>query len=116
LFRYFRKDRDTTFNLQDGFYEVVRDMPTGYIIKHVSTKFISFNKTEEYRYAPVSYIRISDGFSMITSRKQFISLFGDRSEEIRHFLRQKRIKIPGAGKRQITDVLQYYEGLHSGII
>jgi len=111
LFRYFSKYSDTTFNLQDGFYEVVRDMSTGYIIKHVSTTSISFNKTVEYRYAPVSYIRISDGFSMIISRKQFISLFGYRSEEIRHFLRQKKIRIPKADKRQITDVLKYYESL-----
>ncbi|MFZ2285889.1 MAG: hypothetical protein WAV93_02785 [Bacteroidales bacterium] len=110
-FRYFGKDPETTFNLQEGFYEVVRDLSTRFIIRHVSTSYISYSKTEEYTYAPVSYIRIGNGFSMITSRKQFISLFGDRSEEISHFLRQKKIRIPKADKRQINDVLKYYESL-----
>ena len=112
-FRYFGKDRDTSFNLEEGFYEVVYDKETKYLIRHVSSGYLTIDKNKEYLYEPVNYIKVFNGFSRITSTKQFIALFGKRSDDIRHFLRQKKIRILRADKKQITEVLNYYEALQS---
>jgi hypothetical protein len=113
-FRYFSVNNDTAFNLPEGFYEVAYYSMAKYLVRHASSEVVSMNKVESYIYKPVNYICVDDGFRGIESRKQFISLFGSNSEEINRFLRQKHIRIRKAGKKQITDVLKYYESLHSG--
>lgn len=113
-FRYFPGMNDTDFNLPDGFYEVGYDRKTGLLVRHISSVVVSMNKVESYNYRPVNFVRVSDGFEEIESRKQFVSLFGSRSEQISHFLRQNHIRIKRADKKQITDVLKYYETLFSG--
>jgi hypothetical protein len=115
-FRYFCGESDTTFNLPQGFYEVAYDMQSKFLIRHVSSAVISPDKVESYVYTPVNYIKVNNGYAGIESRKQFISLFGNRSEEISHFLRQKHIRIKKADKEQITGVLKYYEALLSGVV
>jgi hypothetical protein len=110
-FRYFCKDNDAGFSLDDGFYEVVYESGTEYLIRHKSSVYQTIDKIEEYSYKPVSYIKISNGFSEITSKKKFIALFGKKSDDIRHFLRQRRIRFQQADKKQISEVLRYFESL-----
>ncbi len=110
-FRYFIKSRDPGFTLPDGYYEVAHDRKTQYLIRHISTSYRTVDRTTEYIYKPVNYIRTGNDFSEITTGKKFIAQFGNRSEEIRHFLRQKRISIRKADKKQIKEVLDFYEAL-----
>ncbi len=110
-FRYFGKGKNPGFNLPEGFYEVAHDRKTQYLIRHISTSYRTVDRTTEYIYKPVNYINTGNDFSEITTGKKFIALFGKRSEEIRHFLRQKRISIGKAGKKQIKEVLDFYEAL-----
>jgi hypothetical protein len=110
-FRYFSKDNDRGFGLDDGFYEVVYEGETEYLIRHKSSVYQTIDKIDEYSYKPVSYIKITNGFSEITSKEKFIALFGKKSDNIRHFLRQKRIRIQKAAKKQISEVLKYFESL-----
>ena len=113
-FRYFRKDQDTTFNLKEGFYEVVFDSGCKFLIKYVSSRYV-YKGIDEYYYHPVRYVKIRDGYSKLSSKKQFISLFGDRSEEVRQYLHDQKIKFRKADKKQIADVLKFYENLNSGV-
>jgi hypothetical protein len=115
-FRYFKRESDTTFSLPEGFYEVAYEMKTKFLIRHVSTNDLSPDKTESYIYKPVNYIQVSHGYAGIESRKQFVSLFGDKSEEISRFLHQKHIRIKKAVKEQIRDVLKYYEALLTDVV
>jgi hypothetical protein len=112
-FSYFGKDRHTNFNLEDGFYEVAYENKTQYLIRHVSLVYHTMDKIEEYFVQPVNYINVGHGFSKITTTKQFIELFGKQSDDIRHFLQEKKIRIRKADKKQITNVLKYYEALPS---
>jgi hypothetical protein len=108
-FKNFRNEPD--FNLEEGFYEVVHDGECKYIIRHVSTLNLSDGE-EKYPYAPESYIRVADKFVRTVSTTQFLKLFGDRSDAIRQYMRKEKIRLQKADKRQITDILKYYERLH----
>lgn len=116
-FRFLCHERDSAFNLKDGYYEIVHDSKTKYIIRHSSAEVIHSSPDDvsdlrEYFYQPVSYVKTGDGFYQVSSRKQFISLFGNRSDEISRFLRQHGIKVKLADREQITEVLKYYEKLN----
>jgi hypothetical protein len=108
-FKNFRNE--PAFNLEEGFYEVVHDGECKYIIRHVSTLYLS-DGLEKYPYAPQSYIRVADQYVRTGSRKQFLSLFGDRSDAIRQYMHRERIRFKKADKHQITDILKFYERLH----
>jgi hypothetical protein len=109
-FRYFSKDSNSGFNLPDGFYEVVLDGTCKYLIKHKSAAY-TLNNTIEYNYTPLGYISVCNGFSKITNTRHFIKLFGEKSDEIRKFVKRSGIKIRLADKKQISSVLLYYNSL-----
>jgi len=109
-FKYFRND--PAFNLEEGFYEVVHDGECKYIIRHVSVLYLS-DGVEKYPYTPESYIRVADQYVSSGSRKQFLMLFGDRSDEIRQYIHREKIRFRKADKNQITDILKYYERLNT---
>ena len=114
FFRYFSKESDSTFNLPEGFYEVARSGEVTYLIRHRSyaTKAApGYNapSLRDYVYKPENYIRIDNDFVRITSRRQFTQLFGEHSHEINRYLQSRRINISKADKRQIIEVLRYYE-------
>jgi len=115
-FRYFSTESDTNFNLPEGFYEVAYEMKTKLLVRHVSSVHISPDKIADYVYKPVNYIRVSDSYAEVRSRKQFLSLFGNRSDEISRFIRQKHVRINKADKKQIAEVLKYYEVLTAGAV
>lgn len=112
-FRYLSREQDNDFNLDDGFYEIVYEGRYPYIVKHQSVKY-KLHGRDEYTYKPSGYIKADDGFVMITSRKKFVSLFDDKSDEISRFITEKRIKIRKADKQKILAVLQYYERICTG--
>lgn len=109
-FRYFSDELHTSFNLDDGFYEVVHDGTCKYIIRHGSSHIIR-NGLDEYNYKPIGYVMINSEFVKISSRKQFMNLFGSKSKEIKQFVENNRIRVNRADKSQITDILRFYESL-----
>ncbi len=108
-FKYFRDE--PAFNLEEGFYEVVHDGECKYIIRHISTLYLS-DGLEKYPYTPESYIRVADEYEKIVSTTQFFKLFGDSSDAIRQYMRREKIRLRKADKHQITDILKFYERLH----
>ena len=109
-FRYVSDELYPSFNLDDGFYEVVYDGKCKYIIRHRSTHYLR-NGVDEYGYKPAGYVMIDGAFIKITSRKQFVNLFGSKSKEIKQFIGSKGISIRKADKNQIKNILRFYEGL-----
>jgi hypothetical protein len=111
-FRYFSNKLDPYFNLDDGFYEVVYNGRCKYLVRHMSTHYM-LNGVDEYSYDPSGYVMVGDGFVRITSRKQFVHLFGKRSKEIKQTIKERRISIRRADKHQIADILRFYESIET---
>jgi hypothetical protein len=109
-FRYLSDELYPSFNLDEGFYEVVYDGKYKYIIRHGSAHYMR-NGVDEYSYKPAGYVMIDGGFIKITSRKQFVNLFGSKSKEIKQFIGSNGIKIGRADKVLITEILRFYESL-----
>jgi hypothetical protein len=112
-FRYFSSMLDPGFNLDEGFYEVVYNSRCKYLLKHKSTHY-KLNAVDEYSYEPSGFIMVNNGFVSISSRKQFVNLFGNRSKEINQYIKEKKIRLLKADKHQIADILRFYESIETG--
>jgi len=110
LFRNFSKSREKNFSLEEGFYEVVYNGMSKYIVRHKSAA-IEKDGVEEYYYKPAGFVMIKDNYTRIRSTRGFLKLFGGKSEEIKKFMRNNGIKISKAEKNQIARVLHYYDNL-----
>jgi hypothetical protein len=108
LFRHFKSSDGVKFNLPEGFYEIVYDGNSKYIIKHQS-----FVTTEdgvyEYLYSPAGYVMVGENFSRVRSKKGFVELFGEKSKEIKKFMRTSKIHNRKMDKKQIASVLMFYD-------
>jgi len=110
IFRHFRTDDKVKFNLPEGFYEVIYDGKSKYIKKHKSF-LLEKDGLYEYVYTPSDYVMIGDNYSRISSKRSFIKLFGDKSGEIKKFIRTNRVHIRNEDKQQIATVLKFYDTL-----
>jgi hypothetical protein len=110
IFRHFKSNDKMKFNLPEGFYEVVYDGKTKYIRKHQSFG-LETDGIVEYFYTSSEYVMVGDMFYKISSPKSFIKLFGERSDEIKKFIRVNRVHIRKGDKREIAIVLKYYDTL-----
>jgi hypothetical protein len=110
IFRHFRSNDGMNFNLQEGFYEVVYEGKSKYIIKHQSF-VLEKDGLDEYFYSPANYVMVGDVYSRIRSSRDFIKLFGEKSDEIKKFMHTYKVDIRKANKTQIVNVLKYYDTL-----
>lgn len=110
LFRHFTSDKNLNFNLSEGFYEVVYDDRSKFIIKHRSLPIVK-DAIDEYIYTPEKYMMVNNGYARIKSSKGFIKLFGDKSGEIKKYMRTNKIHFRKTDKNKIADVLRYYDYL-----
>jgi hypothetical protein len=109
-FRHLRFPSNSGDKLEDGYYEIVYDGPSKYIIKHRSELYRR-ESLNEYKYAPVNYISTGDKFYDIRDNKNFNLIFGDRSQEIKEFLHKSRIRLKRADKNEIRLLLAYYDSI-----
>jgi hypothetical protein len=110
IFRHFKSGKEINFNLEDGFYEVVYEGGSKYIIKHKSTVFEK-EGIDEYYYTPVNYVKVGNAFHRIITSGGFIKLFGEKSDEIRKFMRTYKVNIRKTDKKQIAKILKFYDKL-----
>ena len=110
FFRYFSKENDLNFNLPGAFYEVVYDGKSKFIIRHRSYLLVK-EGIDEYMYSPADYIMVNDGYVKITNKRVFLKLFGDRSDDVKKFIRVNKVRIRKADKNEITAVLRFYDSL-----
>ncbi|HNW56768.1 MAG TPA: hypothetical protein PLR88_10190 [Bacteroidales bacterium] len=109
-FRFFSKDDDPTFNLPDGFYQVVYYGTSKYLIKYISSAVIHGSDTE-YFYSPVGFLNTGKGYVKVKMNSQFIRQFGASSRDIRKYMSRTGIKFRRADKRELNCVLKYYDNL-----
>jgi len=110
FFSHLEPESEPKFNLPEGFYEIVYNGRSKYIIKHFSI-IIEKDGIDEYFYRTASYVMTGDGYFRVRSTGGFIKLFGEGSDDIRKFIRSNKIDIRKADKRQITLVLKHYDSL-----
>jgi hypothetical protein len=108
--RFFRSGTVNSFNLPEGFYEVAYEGVCKYIIRHRSF-LLERNGLYDYIYTPAAFIIIGDKLLKIKSSREFIKLFGEKSGDIKRFIRMGHVKIRRADKRQIVSVLKFYDSL-----
>ena len=112
FFRNFSKSREKNFTMEEGFYEVVYNGMSKYIVRHKSAA-IEKDGVEEYYYKPAGFVMISDSYTRIRSTRGFLKLLGGKSEEVKKFMRDNGIKISKAEKKEIAKVLYYYDNLNT---
>jgi hypothetical protein len=110
LFKYLSKDTDKGFDLQEGFYEVVYDGKSKYIIKHISSAF-NRDLIIEYYYTPISYVSAGNRFVRIRSARQFSKLFGDSAHDVRRYMSRSGINIRQANKSEMVSLLKFCDNL-----
>jgi hypothetical protein len=110
IFRYFGVSDCSGKNLKEGFYEVVHEGKTSYIIKHESS-FYQRQGLNNYKYSAKNLISTGGEFIRIKNKKSLLSLFGERSVEIKSFLHSAKIKMRKADKEQILAIVKFYDSL-----
>jgi hypothetical protein len=108
VFRHFKSGNGSKFNLPDGFYEVVYNGKSKYIIKHQSS-VTREQSIEEYIYSTTDYVMVGEDYSRVRSKKGLVKLFAGKSREIKKFMRTSRIHNRKMDKKQISSVLKYYD-------
>lgn len=107
IFRYLRfpgKEMD------DGFFEVAYDGDTKFIIRHKSSQYI-YDAVKEYKYSPERYILAGGKFHEIKSSRAFLALFGERSGEVKAYMKASKIKLRKADKNEMVKVVSFYDSL-----
>jgi hypothetical protein len=112
IFRHFKSSDGVKFNLLEGFYEVVYDGKSKYIIKHQSL-LTHTESIDEYLYSPADYVMVGENFYRVRSKNGFIKLFGEKSKVIKKFMRTSKIHNRKMNKKQIASVLMFYDTLIS---
>jgi hypothetical protein len=112
IFRYFREPASSDMNLEEGFYEVAYEGNSKYVIKHKSSDYVK-DGFDNYKYSPENYINTGNGFYKTRKMKDLLRLTGDRSEEVKRFIKTTNIRIKKADKRDMISILKFYDSLIS---
>jgi hypothetical protein len=109
-FGNFKFLNDNVNNTDGGYYEIVYNGPSRYLIKHRALLYLS-EARNEYKYSPENFI-LKDGiYTKVRNNKEFLNLFGNRSKEIKSFMRRNRFNVRRANKQEIVMALKYCDEL-----
>jgi hypothetical protein len=112
IFKNFRGSEALSLNLNEGFYEVVYQGTSKYLIRHRSSEYVKEGRNN-YKYSPENYIGTSGKFSSYKNRKNFLAIFGNKSEDVKRFTKTAGIKIRKADKYDLVSILKFYDSLLS---
>lgn len=110
IFRNFRSPECSEKKLKEGFYEVVYEGISQYLIKHESS-FYERQGLDNYKYSPKNNISIGGAFHRIKNKKGLLLLFGEKSHEVRAYMHSSGIRMRKADKGQIVSILKFYDSL-----
>jgi hypothetical protein len=110
IFKYFRLSEYPAKNLKEGFYEVVYEGKSKYIIRHKSSFYVR-EGMNEYKYSRYNYISTGDIFYEIKTRKNLLRLFGEKSSDMKEYLHSSGIKVRKADKSQLLHIVKFYDSL-----
>jgi len=109
-FRYLRPPECQIRNIKEGFYEIVYEEKSQYIIKHEST-YYERQGLNNYKYSPKNYLSVGNEFVRVKNGRTLLKLFGEKSGEVKEFLKSSRIKVRKADKEQILSVIKFYDSV-----
>jgi hypothetical protein len=109
-FRNFRLPECSEKNLKEGFYEVVYEGKSSYIIRHEST-FYEKQGLNNYKYSPKNFIGTGNGFFKIKSLKSFLIHFGVYAGRMKEYINSSGIRVKRAGKNEILSIIRFYDSL-----
>lgn len=110
IFKFFRFPEYSGTNIKEGFYEVVYEGKSKYIIKHKSS-FYERQGLNEYKYSGDNYISTGNIFHEIKTRKSLLLLFREKSSDVKEYLHSSGIKVRKADKNQLLNVVKFYDSL-----
>jgi hypothetical protein len=110
IFKYFRLPECSKVNLKEGFYEVAYFGKSKYVIRHTSSFYVR-DGLNEYKYDPENYISTGDSFFKIKNKRNFLKMFGAKSDEIKRYIHMSKIRIRQADKEQYVSILKFYDSL-----
>jgi hypothetical protein len=97
-------------NLTEGYYEIVYNGRSKYVIRHTSSFYVR-EGLNEYKYVPENYINAGNGYYRVKNKGSLLKLFGEKSGEMKKYLHMARIRIKQADKNQIAAILKFYDSL-----
>lgn len=106
----YREPKASLLNLKEGFYELVYEGRSKFVIKHESKEYLREGRNN-YKYYPGYYINTGEKFTTFKNRKTFLRLFGDKEEDVKRFVKTAEIKVGRADKFQIVSILKFYDSL-----
>lgn len=109
-FSYLREPQCTELNLKEGYYEIAYRGKSEYMIRHHSS-FYAREGLNEYKYTPENYIRVGKVFQKVTGKQNLLKLFGERSGDIKKYLKTNKIHINLAERNDYVSILKYYDSL-----
>jgi hypothetical protein len=106
----YREPEASLLNLKEGFYELVYESGCIFVIRHESAEYLREGR-KNYKYSPGYYISSGEKFSTFKNRKTFLRLFGNKTEDVKRFIKTAGIKVGRADKSQIVSILKFYDSL-----
>jgi len=110
LFKNYREPEASLINLKQGFYELVYEDGCKFVIKHESKEYLREGRNN-YKYSPKYFISTGKEFTTFKNKKTFLRLFGNKSEEVKRYIKTSGIKVGRADKSQIVSILKFYDSL-----
>ena len=109
-FRYLRVRSEAPGLPGDGYYDLVYEGPSEFLVKHRGLVYQK-DAIDEYKYSDVKYILSHNEFRKVVNLREFLSLFGDRSREVKSFIQERKIRFRKADKTEVAAILEYYDSL-----
>lgn len=113
-FRYLEFPEDQEGLLSSGFYEIVSEGASNFIIDHGAVKKIQ-DGIVAYQYTMGRYIFNSGAVYKITGKKSLLKALSDQASEVNDYLKRTKIQVRGADKEELKGVLDYYTALEHSI-
>ncbi len=109
-FKNFREPEASLLNLNEGFYELVYEGGSRFVIKHESREYLREGRNN-YKYFPRYYISSGEKYTTYKNRQAFLRLFGNKAEDVKRFVKTAGIKVGRADKFEIVSILKFYDSL-----
>ena len=113
-FRYLEFPEGQEGLLSSGFYEIVSEGASNFIIDHGAVKKIQ-DGIVAYQYTMGRYIFNSGAVYKITGKKSLLKALSDQASEVNDYLKRKKVGVRGADKEELKGVLDYYTALKHSI-
>jgi len=113
-FRYLEFPEGQEGLLSSGFYEIVSEGASNFIIDHGAVKKIQ-DGIVAYQYTMGRYIFNSGAVYKITGKKSLLKALSDQASEVNDYLKRTKIQVRGADKEELKGVLDYYTALKHSI-